>query len=425
MGIIIAAVLMVAIIVGGSFFVKYKKSAYQLSVPELLKEMGNADRFISVAEAQKILSGKDTNYKFVDVRNSIDFGHRHLEGALNIPYHKLLQPTYLKKLKNETAQLILYGATLTQTNSAWMILKQKNIQGLKILQGVFESTANELLAVEEVDIPEIAAFFESISYGDVITAVDFMELYNSNEGLVIIDANKASAYNSSHIERAVNVNHSDLYREGDIPNLLLEPAELVAYFGQKGLSEKSQMVIYDDGTQKYSARVYHILKYLGAVDVRILHYNSNQWKKAGIPMSAEPVELPPTTFTPSVDTQLYASIDYVDEHKDNPAVKILDLRTSYEYSGFVNSKGHIPGAINLNHSELLTRSGAFKSKEELEAIAKELGITPDQELIFSCRTGIRASVGFVAFKNILEYEKVRVYDGSYIEWVSSGKDIQQ
>jgi thiosulfate/3-mercaptopyruvate sulfurtransferase len=423
-GILIASILVIAVIVGSGLYAKYQQPGYQLTTAELLQEMGNADRLISTADAQTFLAEKNGSYRFVDVRNSIDFGNSHIEGAINIPYHRLLQPAYLRKLKNETAELILYGASLTQANSAWMILRQKDISNIRILQGVFDPADDELLAIEEVDIPEISLEFEAVSYGDVITASDFMELYTTHPDLVIIDVNKSGTYNSAHIKNAINLFHGDLYREGDIPNIMKTPAEMASYIGEKGVSEKSTIVVYDDGSQMYAARMYFMLKYLGATDVKMLPNVSNQWESAGIPMSSDASELPATTFTPSVLPTIYASTDYVDEQKAKPEVAVLDLRTPMEYNGTLRSKGHIPGAINISHSELLTRSGAFKSKGELEAIAKELGLSPEQEIIFSCRTGIKASLGFTAFKNILGYDKVRVYDGSYLGWVDANKELQ-
>ena len=249
-------------VVGKVLISNYGKSAYRLSTAELLQEMGNEQRLISVEKAQKILQKQDASYRFVDVRNSIDFGNGHVREAINIPYHRLLNPEYLKKLKEESAELILYGSSLTQANSAWMILRQKNILGIKILQGTYESVNNKLLAIEEVDLPEVVEASEAISYGDVITATDFMDLYNSLDDLVVIDVNKLGAYKSSHIKDAINVIHSELYKKGDVPNIMLDPEDLASYFAQKGVSDQNTIVVYDEGSQKYSARVYYILKYL-------------------------------------------------------------------------------------------------------------------------------------------------------------------
>jgi thiosulfate/3-mercaptopyruvate sulfurtransferase len=264
-----------------------------------------------------------------------------------------------------------------------------------------------------------------LGQGDIISAKKFMELYKSNDNLVVMDVNSSKGYRYSHIKNAIFVNHADLYKTGDVPNLLKSPSELATYFGNKGVSADNTIVVYDDGSQSNASRVYHILKYIGAKDVKILHKNMSTWRKVRIPLSSTATELTATTFTPNVKDNLLATTSYVDANNEASNVIILDLRSPLEYNGTLRSRGHIPGAINLSHSNLLYRSGAFKSKAELEAIAKELGITPDKELIFSCRTGIRASVGFVAFKNILGYDKVRVYDGSYVEWVDANKELVQ
>ena len=110
--------------------------------------------------------------------------------------------------------------------------------------------------------------------------------------------------------------------------------------------------------------------------------------------------------------------------KEKPEAVIVDCRTADEFNGLKKSEGHIPGAININYEELLTDTGAFKDIEALKTIAEKYGVTPDKELILYCRTSVRAAPAFIAFKNILGYENVRVYDGAYLEWVASHPVIQ-
>ena len=85
----------------------------------------------------------------------------------------------------------------------------------------------------------------------------------------------------------------------------------------------------------------------------------------------------------------------------------------------------IAGSVNINFTELLTDSGAFKSPSELEAIAAAHGITPEKEVIFYCVTSVRGAVAFSAFEGILGYEHVRLYDGAYLEWVGKGNSVVQ
>ena len=277
------------------------------------------------------------------------------------------------------------------------------------------------------DIAVLAVFFLSAAaaQADVISAQDVKTLMNGNEDLVIIDANNYDHYRAVHLEGAVNIFHSSLYQKGDIPGLVKSPAELAEIFGKHGVSESSNIVIYDDRMQLYASRVYWILKYLGAEKVSVLHKDTDAWCKAGLPLVTALTRVSPVTFTPDPNPDLYASTEYVRDHKDDPNVVLVDVRTPAEYVGTAgNSEGHIEGAININFTELLTEKGAFKDASELAAIAEANGISPDKEVIFYCRTSVRGSVTYAAFESILGYENVRLYDGAYVEWTVSNPVVQ-
>ena len=258
----------------------------------------------------------------------------------------------------------------------------------------------------------------------IITADEFVALSKSNDALVLIDANKSKNYQASHIKGALHVNHLDLYREGDVSGLIKSPEELAAFFGALGVSETSTIVLTDDGSQKYNSRVYWILKYIGAKDVRLLHKDLNAWRKARLPLTSTPGKAAPTTFTPTVNPEILVDIAYVKENKSAEDVLLVDCRAPAEYKGEKSSDGHIPGAININYVNFLTETGAFKSVEELTVLAEAKGLNPDMEIILYCKTSVRATPAFIALTNILGFKNVRVYDGAYNEWIANYPVIQ-
>ncbi|MCF8367553.1 MAG: sulfurtransferase [Bacteroidales bacterium] len=262
-------------------------------------------------------------------------------------------------------------------------------------------------------------YVSSFAQGDIISAKQFMDLTKSSDKLVVIDASKESSYKVSHVKDAVNIPHSSLYKEGNIEGIIKTSQDLANIFGNNGITENSTIVVYDDGSQKYSTRVYWILKYLGAKDVKILHKDMDEWKKVRVPLTRMPGKITKATFKPSVNNSVIADMAYVKAHLTDGKVKLLDARLPAEYNGTSEkpvSKGHIPGAINLNHEDVLKSNNSFKSKADLEDIASKLGLTPADELIFYCRTSVRGAVLYVAFKEILGYNNVKVYDGAYTEW---------
>ena len=144
----------------------------------------------------------------------------------------------------------------------------------------------------------------------------------------------------------------------------------------------------------------------------------DQWKKAKVPLTRLAPKRKAVTFTPNVDKSVMAYIEDVKKSNGNDNVILIDVRTPEEFDASSDkSDGRIPGSININHKDFLTAdSEAYKSKEELETIARQYGLSPDKELIFYCKTSVRGAVGYIAFKNILGYPNVKVYDGAYEEW---------
>lgn len=252
----------------------------------------------------------------------------------------------------------------------------------------------------------------------VIEADEFKSAAKGNN-VVVVDANTSSNYNRMHVQDAVNVPHLELYKDGEIKGILKEPSELADYFGSKGISKDSKIIIYDDGSQKYNSRVYWTLRYLGADNVHLLHKDMKDWRKARIRLTRRSSSPGSANFTPDVQKQLLAKAPEVKKGINNNNVVLLDSRSKGEYEGTEKkSKGHVKSAVNINYTDILDESGAFLPKEKMKKVFEAKGVTPDKEIIAYCRTSVRAAVNFVALKDILGYPNVKVYDGAYLEWES-------
>jgi thiosulfate/3-mercaptopyruvate sulfurtransferase len=260
----------------------------------------------------------------------------------------------------------------------------------------------------------------------LVSAKDFTAEKKKDKTMVVIDANTADNYAKSHVMGAVNIPHKELYQDGEIEGLIKSPADLAAYFGKKGISNTSNIVIYDDGSNKYSSRVYWVLDYLGASDVRILHKDMDQWKAARVPLTRNKTAVKATTFTPKTDASILATM--ADVKGCSGSCVVVDARHVSEYNGTSEkpvSAGHIKGAKNVEYKEFLDDKGAFKSADQLKAVAGKYGLTSDKTIILYCVTSVRAAVTFVALKEILGYPNVKVYDGAYNEWKAKGGAMEK
>ena len=80
--------------------------------------------------------------------------------------------------------------------------------------------------------------------------------------------------------------------------------------------------------------------------------------------------------------------------------------------------GHIPGAANITWSKTVNEDGTFKSPDELKALYEAEGITADKDVVAYCRIGERSSHSWFVLKELLGFENVRNYDGSWTEYGS-------
>jgi len=271
----------------------------------------------------------------------------------------------------------------------------------------------------------IASIAGTYAQTDIISAKEFKGLMKSNKELVVIDASKSKVYKKAHIKNAQHILYGDLNLDkATNPIGMIQNSNSIAdYFGKLGITENSEIVIYDGGTQKYSSRLYFVLKYVGANNVKLTHKDDKQWQKNRMKLtSAAPVKLKAATFTPMAHPEMMVDLDYVMANKDKDNVVLIDNRTAKEFIGdkkVVDEKfGHIPAAVNIPYEEFELDGGAYKNAEQLQALADKYGLTPDKELIFHCKTGVKGAVAYIAFKNILGRENVKLYDGGCAEFCS-------
>ena len=114
---------------------------------------------------------------------------------------------------------------------------------------------------------------------------------------------------------------------------------------------------------------------------------------------------------------------------DDADTVILDHRSPEEYQGELLSPpgtpnhgaerlGHIPGAHHLHFEDMVTEDTSFKPADELRAMLEARGATPDKSIVSYCRLSHRATLAYFALTQLLGYENVRSYDGSWTEWGS-------
>ena len=251
-------------------------------------------------------------------------------------------------------------------------------------------------------------------------SADWVSEHIGQPGYLIIDPRSAMRYLMGHLRGAVNVPFKKLQgTDGRIG----QPEQLAAAFGEAGLGDFTTPVLYDHQDGRNAAMAAWILEYLGRNDVHVMDMLFETWKEEGREILYRPVPTEPRAFTPRLNLSVRVLMS---DLATGGVSKLLDTRTPEEYLGQTemdHRPGHIPGAVNLPHSEMTGTGGRLLIEPDL--LSRRLaaaGITPGDAVVAYCRSGVRASLAYISMQQA-GYD-VRLYDGSYAEWMDSGNSVE-
>ncbi|MCH8206185.1 MAG: sulfurtransferase [Chloroflexi bacterium] len=271
---------------------------------------------------------------------------------------------------------------------------------------------------------------QSHSRPEVLVSTDWLEEHLGDPSIVVAEVNTdlEAGYDRGHVPGAVGWHlHRDLEDQTrrDIPG----PSQLEELLSRSGIENTTTVVLYGDGNNRSATWAFWLLKCYRHKDVRLLDGGRAKWVAEGRPLSPEtPVPTPKAYRACIPDKSLRATREHIVANLHSPSLRLLDTRTSEEYSGRIPSEapqpgiyrnGRIPGAVHIPWDDGATEDGTFRSADELRGMYEGKGVTPDQEIVAYCRLGVRASYSWFVLKYLLGYERVRNYDGSWTEWGNS------
>jgi thiosulfate/3-mercaptopyruvate sulfurtransferase len=232
--------------------------------------------------------------------------------------------------------------------------------------------------------------------------------------VLILDARGEKASLAGHIPGAVRLPTVEWSKA--VPDTPEAWAKRLAQFGAKS---DTPVVVYAGADVRDAARAWWLLKYAGVEDVRLLNGGFPAWEKVGgVTETKENAARPIEPGKPALRTDRLAEKKDVQAILKDKSSQILDARSDGEYCGTTGTatrKGHIPGAVALEWSDLLTADKKFKSPDELKKLFAEQKVDLDKPAVTYCQSGGRAAV--LAFGlELMGAKHVRNYYKSWAEW---------
>ena len=204
---------------------------------------------------------------------------------------------------------------------------------------------------------------------------------------------------------------------------LPQPEQLVQRLRAAGVSNDSEVVLYDDGPGAFAARAWWLLAWLGKRSgVYLLDGGLKAWCAAGGPISSEPAVVAPGTFEGTPDNSLLIDARQLLADLQQPGLTLLDARALPRFLGEQEPidpvAGHIPGAHCVPFNGNLGEDGRFLSPQALEERFKPLVATASTErLVAYCGSGVTACHNLFALC-LAGHPLAKLYAGSWSEWIT-------
>ena len=262
-----------------------------------------------------------------------------------------------------------------------------------------------------------------------LVTVEWLNTHKQDKDIIVLDA---SMHHSVHsdvsasntvIPDALIFDFENVFvdKHNRLPNMMPQQTEFNRQAQLLGINNDSTIVVYDNKGIFSSARAWYMFHVMGHKNVKILDGGLPAWLAAGF--ATENWYATPNghgNFCGELVQTAFCDADFILDNIDNRQVTIIDARSEGRFTGADTEpragmrSGHIPNSINLPFTRLLN-GNQFCSPETLAQTIQSLGINPDQQLVFSCGSGVTACIPLFVFYN-LGYENLSVYDGSWSEW---------
>jgi thiosulfate/3-mercaptopyruvate sulfurtransferase len=264
---------------------------------------------------------------------------------------------------------------------------------------------------------------------DVLVDADWAQQHIDDPSVRFVEVDvDTAAYDEGHIPGAVGWNWTSQLSDG-IRRDIVSRDELEKLLRDSGIGPDTTIVLYGDNNNWFAAWAYWQLKLFGVEDVRILNGGRKLWVAESRPTSTDVQAHAATDLRlgePDFSHRAFRD-DVLKQVESDGA--LVDVRSPAEFSGELLAPaalpqeaaqrgGHVPGAANIPWASAVREDGTFKDAEELRELYGAKGITADKDVIAYCRIGERSSHTWFVLHELLGFERVRNYDGSWTEYGS-------
>jgi thiosulfate/3-mercaptopyruvate sulfurtransferase len=262
----------------------------------------------------------------------------------------------------------------------------------------------------------------------VLVTTQWLAEHLNDDSVAIAEVDEnPDLYDEGHVPGAVKLHWRDDLQD-PVERDLVEKSTFERLMNERGISNDTTLVLYGDRNNWFAAYAYWYLKIYGHQDVRILDGGRQKWADEGREFTNEVPQPAQAEYQASErDESIRTYRDAVKEGIGEQTKALVDVRSPQEYAGDLvappgyeqegaQRAGHIPTAASIPWATAVRDDGTFKTADELRKLYEGKGVTPEKEVTAYCRIGERSAHTWFVLQELLGYETVKNYDGSWTEW---------
>jgi thiosulfate/3-mercaptopyruvate sulfurtransferase len=267
-----------------------------------------------------------------------------------------------------------------------------------------------------------------------LVSTEWLEAHLAAPDIVVVDGsfylptmnrNARQEYLDAHIPGAVFFDIDKIAdTTRDLPHMLPSPVAFSSAMRKLGIGDGQTIVVYD-GLGLFSApRVWWTLRTFGVREVFILDGGFPKWKAEGRKIEQGETLRMPRHFTARFNAGAVANVDDIRKVLAERDAQVVDARSADRFNGKAPEprpglpSGHMPGALNVPHDEIV-QDGRLVAPERIKQAFAKNGVDLEKPVITSCGSGVSAAILTLALDAIGKEAKA-LYDGSWTEWAGRG-----
>ena len=235
-------------------------------------------------------------------------------------------------------------------------------------------------------------------------------------------------YQKSHIKNAIFFDLDENSKiDTELPHMLTDIKSWKKIVSSMGIKNEDQIIIYDNSDVISSCRCWYNFIYFGHDPslVHVLDGGLKKWIKEEKPTVNDLTKTISSNYIANEKKELVKNKKQIDENINVNKFKIIDARSRGRFEGKVPEprkglkSGSIKNSFCLPFSELINEDNTFISKEKILDKFKLIIFKLDGNVVFTCGSGVTASVLALAYSLIDIKYKPTIYDGSWSEYGSN------